>query len=149
MKLIIQPSNEFSDGKESYRPEPTYDTTGAINGTNCIKEHFAGKSIMATVRSTKAFAAFAVMNSFGFYSSVFVIYMITNDFPLQFALQLLLIILSTNYAVCVHETVPNDNDILRITCIVLPIIFGVVFVLLMGRTVWKKYRQLQNDKVYI
>ncbi|KAL7616597.1 hypothetical protein Lser_V15G03105 [Lactuca serriola] len=102
----------------------------ADDGTPTIKHHYAGEAIMGTHRNQAPYAVFVITNSLGFYMSVYMIYMLTVDFPLMRELQISMIVLTVNHANCTFAIVPSDYKMLRITCVVIFVIFGILILLL-------------------
>ncbi|CAI9269071.1 unnamed protein product [Lactuca saligna] len=102
----------------------------ADDGSPIIKHHYAGEAIMGTHRHQAPYAVFVITNSLGFYMSVYMIYMLTIDFPLMRELQISMIVLTVNHANCTFAIVPSEYTMLRITCVVIFVIFGTLILLL-------------------
>ncbi|KAF9671816.1 hypothetical protein SADUNF_Sadunf12G0087900 [Salix dunnii] len=75
------------------------------NSTN--NAHFAGQSIMATTNKV-GFMLFVFFNSVGFSMSLYMLYVLTSKFPLQFELQICLLSIYCTYGTVLSCVVPSD-----------------------------------------
>ncbi|KAB2629794.1 ankyrin repeat-containing protein [Pyrus ussuriensis x Pyrus communis] len=97
------------------------------NGTRSSNEpvHEAGKSIMGSY-SEVSFVIFVVLNSIGFYFSLYTMIVLTANFPLQLELQICIIAVYTTYSTAVINIAPSYNTKLFIN------VFTLVFPFLVG-----------------
>jgi hypothetical protein len=77
------------------------------NITSNNTAHFAGQSIMATT-NTVGFMLFVFFNSVGFSMSLYMLYVLTSKFPLQFELQICLLAMYCTYGTALSCIVPSN-----------------------------------------
>ncbi|KAG6754325.1 hypothetical protein POTOM_042352 [Populus tomentosa] len=77
------------------------------NITSSNTAHFAGQSIMATT-NTVGFMLFVFFNSVGFSMSLYMLYVLTSKFPLQFELQICLLAMYCTYGTALSCIVPSN-----------------------------------------
>jgi hypothetical protein len=77
------------------------------NITSWNTAHFAGQSIMATT-NTVGFMLFVFFNSVGFSMSLYMLYVLTSKFPLQFELQICLLAMYCTYGTALSCIVPSN-----------------------------------------
>ncbi|XP_048424497.1 ankyrin repeat-containing protein BDA1-like [Pyrus x bretschneideri] len=98
------------------------------NGTGSSNEpvHLAGRSIMGSY-SEVSFVVFVVLNSIGFYFSLYTMILLTANFPLQLELQICIIAVYTTYSTAVVNIAPSYNSWLFIIVFtsVLPFLVGL------------------------
>ncbi|XP_021905695.1 ankyrin repeat-containing protein BDA1-like [Carica papaya] len=80
---------------------------GRNSSTSIDKEHFAGWSIMGTA-SGITFVLFVLFNSIGFSVSLFMINILTRDFPLQFELQICMVAMYFTYSTAMSVIAPES-----------------------------------------
>ncbi|KAB2629789.1 ankyrin repeat-containing protein [Pyrus ussuriensis x Pyrus communis] len=80
------------------------------NGTGSNNEplHLAGRSIMGSY-SEASFVVFVVLNSIGFYFSLYTMIVLTANFPLQLELQICIMAVYTTYSTAVVNIAPSFN----------------------------------------
>ncbi|XVF08543.1 hypothetical protein REPUB_Repub07fG0012300 [Reevesia pubescens] len=83
------------------------------NGTSLHKATTAGNSIMGTYDGV-AFALFVVFNSIGFSVSLFMINVLTSNFPLQFELQVCMIAMFFTYNTAMTSIAPSSVKLFTI-----------------------------------
>ncbi|XP_071690376.1 uncharacterized protein [Rutidosis leptorrhynchoides] len=81
-------------------------TTNNSN-TTYVKPHIAGRAVMGT-HNPIAYSIFLFANSVGFYTSIYMFYVLTAAFPLRLELQFCLFALSTTYNTCMFAIAPNN-----------------------------------------
>ncbi|KAF9671818.1 hypothetical protein SADUNF_Sadunf12G0088100 [Salix dunnii] len=77
------------------------------NSTSSNNAHFAGQAIMATTNKV-GFMLFVFFNSVGFSMSLYMLYVLTSKFPLQFELQICLLAMYCTYGTALPCTVPSN-----------------------------------------
>ncbi|XP_009373993.3 LOW QUALITY PROTEIN: ankyrin repeat-containing protein BDA1 [Pyrus x bretschneideri] len=111
-------------------PNGTWQDSSDVNnkGTGSSNEpvHLAGRSIMGSY-SEVSFVVFVVLNSIGFYFSLYTMIILTTNFPLQLELQICIIAVYTTYGTAVVNIAPSYNSWLFITVFtsVLPFLVGL------------------------
>ncbi|OMO52267.1 hypothetical protein COLO4_37309 [Corchorus olitorius] len=102
------------------------------NGTTSLhRANIAGQSIMGT-KSGVSFALFLVFNSIGFSVSLFMINILTCNFPLQFELQVCMIAMFFTYSTAMTSIAPGS---VKLFTIIITSVFSSVTPLL---TKWVK-----------
>lgn len=94
-------------------------TNTTNNGTDTTKPHIAGQSVMSS--SSVFWCLFLVSNSVGFFTSLYMINVLTHGFPLQLELQVSICALATTYDASMISVTSNN---------VLSVLFIVVFIAL-------------------
>ncbi|KAM1095646.1 hypothetical protein EV2_010801 [Malus domestica] len=86
------------------------------NGTRSSNEpvHLAGKSIMGSY-SEVSFVVFVVLNSIGFYYSIYTMSVLTSNFPLKLELRICFEAVYYAYSTAVYNIAPSNNTSLYIT----------------------------------
>ncbi|KAJ6869417.1 ankyrin repeat-containing protein BDA1-like [Populus alba x Populus x berolinensis] len=77
------------------------------NSTSSSNAHFAGQSILATTEPV-GFMLFVFFNSVGFSMSLYMIYVLTSEFPLQFELRICLLAMYCTYGTALPCIVPSN-----------------------------------------
>ena len=77
------------------------------NSTSISNAHFAGQSILATTEPV-GFMLFVFFNSVGFSMSLYMIYVLTSEFPLQFELRICLLAMYCTYGTALPCIVPSN-----------------------------------------
>ncbi|XP_019188321.1 PREDICTED: ankyrin repeat-containing protein At2g01680-like isoform X2 [Ipomoea nil] len=90
-------------------------------------DHVAGKSVMGSLNPI-AYSLFLVSNSVGFFTSLHIIGLLTNAFPLQLELQISLVALIFTYDTCMTAIAPSSRISIMFTVIsiVLPFLAPVL-----------------------
>ena len=77
------------------------------NSTSSNNAHLAGQAIMATTNKV-GFMLFVFFNSVGFSMSLYMLYVLTSKFPLQFELQICLLAMYCTYGTALPCVVPSN-----------------------------------------
>ncbi|XP_061953358.1 ankyrin repeat-containing protein BDA1 [Populus nigra] len=80
------------------------------NSTSSSNAHFGGQSIMATTNKV-GFMLFVFFNSVGFSMSLYMIYVLTSEFPLQFELQICLLAMYGTYGTALPCIAPSSLNL--------------------------------------
>ncbi|XP_039011102.1 ankyrin repeat-containing protein BDA1-like isoform X2 [Hibiscus syriacus] len=94
--------------------------TNQNNATGLHGSHLAGTSIMGT-NDTTSFVLFVASNSLGFAMSLFMINILTSEFPMQLELQICLISLFFTYNTAISSIAPSN---LRTFTVILTSVFS-------------------------
>lgn len=109
--------------QDSYSPNQNNGTAA----TGLLGPHSAGESIMAT-SSGITFALFVFFNSIGFSMSLYMINIMTSNFPLQFELQICMIAIFFTYNVAMSSIAPSGG--VKVFTIVITNVFSAITPLL-------------------
>ncbi|KAJ7950746.1 Ankyrin repeat-containing protein [Quillaja saponaria] len=90
---------------------------------NDTPKHVAGQSVMGT-KNSGSFFVFMFGNTIGFYTSLYMIYFLTNGFPLQLELQCSMFAITITYVSSMGTIAPSHQTVRTFTVlsIVLPLI---------------------------
>ncbi|KAJ6417959.1 hypothetical protein OIU84_001357 [Salix udensis] len=80
---------------------------GQKNSTSSNNAHVAGQAIMATTNKV-GFMLFVFFNSVGFSMSLYMLFVLTSKFPLQFELQICLLAMYCTYGTALPCVVPSN-----------------------------------------
>ncbi|KAL7160791.1 hypothetical protein ACSBR2_041437 [Camellia fascicularis] len=111
-------------------------TNTTNNGTDTTKPHIAGQSVMSS--SSVFWCLFLVSNSVGFFTSLYMINVLTRGFPLQLELQVSMCALATTYdASMISMTSNNVLSVLFIAVsIALPLVILIATVVARNHLKW-------------
>ncbi|XVF11313.1 hypothetical protein REPUB_Repub08aG0016400 [Reevesia pubescens] len=105
--------------KDNYFPNQNDTISG-----NSSKKHLAGWSILGTT-SGVAFSFFALFNSIGFSISLYMIKILTSEFPLQFELAMCMMAMFSSYSSAIISTSPEDVRLVIIIITVIELALGI------------------------
>ncbi|XP_071689952.1 ankyrin repeat-containing protein BDA1-like [Rutidosis leptorrhynchoides] len=81
-------------------------SSSATNNTTSTKSHTAGEAVMGT-HNPVAYTLFLFANSVGFYTSLYMLSVLTTAFPMRLEFQLLMFALGFTYATCMGAIAPD------------------------------------------
>ncbi|KAL4580534.1 hypothetical protein LXL04_016730 [Taraxacum kok-saghyz] len=103
----------------------------ASNSVSKSKSYTAGTSIIGTMKNELGYSLFVISNSIAFYSTIYMIFRFTVEFPLLFVMHSLLVLLSANYTTCVVMVLPPHYTYLRYICKGMPGLFLIPTIIML------------------
>ncbi|XP_071688032.1 uncharacterized protein [Rutidosis leptorrhynchoides] len=122
--------------QDDFNPSTINNSNSNSNNSNTtyVKAHTAGRAVMGT-HNPISYSIFLFGNSVGFYTSVYMMYVLTAAFPLRLEFHICLFALCSNYGTCMSAIAPNNaiSYAFTGTSIAVPIMIPLVTML------WRDY----------
>ncbi|KAK9058265.1 hypothetical protein SSX86_023105 [Deinandra increscens subsp. villosa] len=115
--------------------------TNNTTDTKKSKPHTAGESIMLT-HNPVAYSIFLSANSLGFYTSLYMILVLTAAFPMRMELQILVFALSTTYSTSMNAIAPHSFITYGFIAVSIVLPFGIPVTTMLLRNYYYRSRNV-------